>query len=168
MFHWAANVWSQLLFCSCSWICWSNQYFVSASQSWHPCWFVRLFQHVYKNHPCQREKRILQDNKVLSWVRCSPLFWNWQRNCPLIFLKQLSRIGSHSSESLECAALLIWQCQQHVGDTSATCQKIAKFGLTCVLVPNTRILPWKSPTNYRYCSTYRCCSTHPKGWKYCR
>ncbi len=33
---------------------------------------------------------------------------------------------------------------------------------------DTRILHQKSPTNCRYCSTYRYCSTHPKGWKYCR
>ncbi len=31
--------------------------------------------------------------------------------------------------------------------------------------PDTRILRQKSPTNCRYCSTYRYCSKYPQGWK---
>ncbi len=31
--------------------------------------------------------------------------------------------------------------------------------------PDTRILRRKSPTNCRYCSRYRYCSTKPQGWK---
>ncbi len=30
---------------------------------------------------------------------------------------------------------------------------------------DTRILRWKSPTNRRYCTMYRYCSTYPQGWK---
>ncbi len=67
------------------------------------CWIVPTC--VHKSSLPKREKRILQGNKVLSRVRCSLLFWNWQRKNPLICLKQLLRIGSHSSESLDCIAL---------------------------------------------------------------
>ncbi len=34
---------------------------------------------------------------------------------------------------------LSWQCQQHVGDTSATCQKVAKFGSTCNFLPTQKV-----------------------------
>ena len=67
------------------------------------CWIVPTC--VHKSSLPKREKRILQGNKVLSCVRCSLLFWIWQRNFPSIQLKQLSRIGSHSSESLDCIDL---------------------------------------------------------------
>jgi hypothetical protein len=36
---------------------------------------------------------------------------------------------------------LSWQCWQHVGNTSATCQKVTKFGLTCVSVPTQKSTP---------------------------
>jgi hypothetical protein len=37
------------------------------------------------------------------------------------------------------AALLSWQCWQHVGNMLATCQKVAKFGSTCMLVPTQKV-----------------------------
>ncbi len=65
---------------------------------------------------------------------------------------------------------LSWQCWQHVGNMSATCQKVAKLGRHACLCRHkkyldTRILNRKSPINCRYCSTYRFCSTYPQGWK---
>ncbi len=34
---------------------------------------------------------------------------------------------------------LSWQCRKHVGDTLATCQKVAKFGSTCMSVPTQKV-----------------------------
>jgi hypothetical protein len=31
-----------------------------------------------------------------------------------------------------------WECQQHVGGMSATCQNVPNFELTCVLVPTQK------------------------------
>ncbi len=36
-------------------------------------------------------------------------------------------------------AHLSWQCQQHVGDMLATCQKVTKFGSTCMSVPTQKV-----------------------------
>ncbi len=36
---------------------------------------------------------------------------------------------------------LSWQCRQHVGDTLATCQKVAKFGSTCMSMPTQKVPP---------------------------
>jgi hypothetical protein len=34
---------------------------------------------------------------------------------------------------------LSWQCWQHVGDTLAMRQKVAKFGSTCMSVPTQKV-----------------------------
>ncbi len=34
---------------------------------------------------------------------------------------------------------LSWECRQHVGDTSATCQNVANFWSTCVSVPTQKL-----------------------------
>jgi hypothetical protein len=62
----------------------------------------------------------------------------------------------------------------NVGNMSATCRQRVKKSLNLVRhatfcrhkkYPDIRILCWKSPTNFRYCSMYRYCSTYPQGWK---
>jgi hypothetical protein len=34
---------------------------------------------------------------------------------------------------------LSWQCWRHVGNMSATCQKVTKFGLTCMSVLTQKV-----------------------------
>jgi hypothetical protein len=53
-----------------------------------------------------------------------------------------------------------WRCVKklpNLGQHATFCQH-KKY-------PDTRILRQKSPTNCRYCSTYRYCNTYPQGWK---
>ncbi len=47
--------------------------------------------------------------------------------------------GSHMLSIVDTwGHMLSWECWQHVGDMSATCQNITNFGSTCVLVPTQK------------------------------
>ncbi len=51
----------------------------------------------------------------------------------------LQQAFKSKSDRHQIAAYLSWQCRRHVGDTSATCQKIGKFGSTCNFLPTQKV-----------------------------
>jgi hypothetical protein len=55
--------------------------------------------------------------------------------CKEIDQEELKRILEHEKTT---TAPFSWQCWRHVGDTSATCRKFAKFGSTCDFLVKTK------------------------------
>ncbi len=65
-----------------------------------------------------------------------------------------------------CTCNFSWQCRRHVGNMSATCWKVSKFGLTCDFLPthqqiivdtvvHTDTLEYIPPGVEKYCQYYK-------------
>jgi hypothetical protein len=107
---------------------------------------VDLYLWKHEHNKAQDCKDKYEENMTKAYIivfhQCSPTLKN-----NLKALDTFSTIRSNQDvisllkliQSLCCLYDLSWQCRQHVSNTSATCQKVAKFGLKWVLVPIQKV-----------------------------